>query len=108
MPARNIQLTYNLDELRRILDHVIRSENALDLVLSALQSPVCEVLYEDLCADPSGQVKTILQTLGYRYPESPISPTLKRQVSGQKTQFVNQLREDLRLKWGISEREFAM
>ncbi|MCV6592619.1 MAG: Stf0 family sulfotransferase [Silicimonas sp.] len=102
MQARDACLDYDLPALRRRLDSIQNMESALDLVLSTLDQPVCDIYYEDLCDTPAAVLAELSGFLGFPLERPKDRPRLQKQSSPEKTALVARFRAELAQGWGLA------
>jgi len=96
-------LSYDFDTLRKALHDIQAMESALDLLLGALQLPVVDVFYEDLCDDRGRELRRISDFLGVEIPFA--EPTLmKKQATRVKDDLSDALRAQLLENWGLKRK----
>lgn len=103
MSAADACLDYDPKELRRALNDIQCMESALDLVLSSTKYPVCDVYYEDLCADRETELARVSGFLDLSLPTKNQPVELEKQASDKKTELVSRFRADLMRDWGMRQ-----
>ena len=101
-PAQAVSLPYDFVQLRDTLEGINEAENSIDLILSALRYPVCDVFYEDLVAGTEGTMRRLLGCLGVDYQDfGAMKSSLEKQASPEKTILAKRFREELAQVWSI-------